>query len=91
MKTPFRPEPESIQKARALQFEPPLDAGIREIVITLVANGVETADWRLCAVARHFSAPCGRAQNQSLISILPASRTSSGCVNEYASARPITT
>src|SRR6266478_5963574 len=41
-RTPFRPDPESIQRAKELCFEPPLDAGIREIVIVLVANGVET-------------------------------------------------
>jgi len=41
-KTPFRPDPESIQRARELYFDPPLDEGIREIVISLVANGVET-------------------------------------------------
>src|ERR1700730_18588272 len=41
-KTPLRPDPESIQLARALVFEPPLDAGIRDIVLTLVGNGIET-------------------------------------------------
>lgn len=41
-RTPFRPDPETIQRARELQFEPPLDDGIREIVLTLVAQGVET-------------------------------------------------
>jgi hypothetical protein len=41
-KTPFRPDPESVQRARELHFEPPLDEGIRDIVLTLVANGVET-------------------------------------------------
>src|SRR5258708_6005453 len=41
-RTPFRPDPENIQRARELFFDPPLDAGIREIVIVLVANGVET-------------------------------------------------
>ena len=41
-RTPFRPDPENLQRARESYFEPPLDDGIREIVITLVANGVET-------------------------------------------------
>lgn len=42
-KTSFRPEPETIQRAVGeLYFNPPLDEGIREIVITLVRNGVET-------------------------------------------------
>jgi hypothetical protein len=41
-KTPLRPDPESIQRARDLIFDPPLDEGIREIVHTLASNGVET-------------------------------------------------
>ena len=41
-KTPFRPDTENLQCARDLQFEPPLDDGIREIVIALLKNGVET-------------------------------------------------
>jgi hypothetical protein len=41
-RTPFRPDPENPARARELQFEPPLDEGIREILIMLVANGVET-------------------------------------------------
>ena len=41
-RTPFRPEPETIQSGQKLIFIPPLDEGIREIVITLVGNGVET-------------------------------------------------
>ena len=41
-RTPFRPDPANLQRAKELCFEPPLVEGIREIVITLVANGVET-------------------------------------------------
>jgi hypothetical protein len=41
-RTPFRPDPESVQRAKEFHFETPLDDGIREIVITLIANGVET-------------------------------------------------
>lgn len=41
-RTPFRPDPENLQRARKLYLEPPFDEGIREIVITLIANGVET-------------------------------------------------
>jgi hypothetical protein len=41
-KTPLRPDPESIRRARELSFDPPLDDGIREIVHILVANNVET-------------------------------------------------
>ena len=40
--TPFKAHPETIQRARELAFEPPLDEGIRRIVETLIANGVET-------------------------------------------------
>jgi len=40
-RTPFRPDPEAFQRSRELYFEPPLDEGIREIVVTLIANGVE--------------------------------------------------
>lgn len=35
-------DPEAIQRARDLHFEPPLDEGIKEIVHTLIAQGVET-------------------------------------------------
>ena len=41
-RTPLRADPESIQRAQELNFEPPLDAGIREAVHTLIAAGVET-------------------------------------------------
>jgi hypothetical protein len=41
-RTPFLADPEAIQKARQLEFEPPLDECIREIVLTLVAQGIET-------------------------------------------------
>lgn len=41
-RTPLRADPTSIQRAKELCFEPPLDEGIREIVLVLAANGVET-------------------------------------------------
>jgi hypothetical protein len=41
-RTPFRPNPEAIQRAQQLEFDPPLDEGIREIVHKLVSQGVET-------------------------------------------------
>jgi hypothetical protein len=41
-RTPLRSDPENLRRARELNFEPPLDHGIREIVVTLLANGVET-------------------------------------------------
>ncbi len=55
MKTPFRPDPESIQRARESYFEPPLDEDIREIVITLVASGIET--FESCEGGRGHSFP----------------------------------
>jgi hypothetical protein len=44
-----------VQRARESHFEPPLDEGIREIVITLVANGVET--FESCEGGRGHSFP----------------------------------
>lgn len=41
-RTALRPDVERLQRAKDLYFEPPLDEGIREIVVTLIANGVET-------------------------------------------------
>jgi hypothetical protein len=41
-RTPFRPDPENLAQARELKFEPPLDDGIRDIVVMLIANGIET-------------------------------------------------
>jgi hypothetical protein len=41
-RTPLKSDPETIQRARELYFEPPLDEGIKEIVHTLIAAGVET-------------------------------------------------
>jgi hypothetical protein len=41
-RTPFRPDPGNLARAKELHFEPPLDEGIREIVVMLIANGVET-------------------------------------------------
>jgi hypothetical protein len=54
-KTPFRPDPENLARAQELQFEPPLDEGIREIVVTLLANGVET--FESCEGGRGHSFP----------------------------------
>jgi hypothetical protein len=54
-RTPFRPEPDAIQRAQALNFEPPLDEGIRDIVVTLIANGVEA--FQSCEGGRGHSFP----------------------------------
>jgi hypothetical protein len=35
---------DKLQRARELYFESPLDEGIREIVVTLIAHGVETCE-----------------------------------------------
>lgn len=40
-RTPFEPT-ESLRRAKELYFEEPLDEGISEIVLILIANGVET-------------------------------------------------
>ena len=54
-KTPFRPDPVNLDRAKAGVFEPPLDAGIRDIVLTLLANGVET--FESCEGGRGHSFP----------------------------------
>jgi hypothetical protein len=41
-KTPFRPDPETIQKGQELLFHPPLDPGICDAVIALASGGIET-------------------------------------------------
>jgi hypothetical protein len=41
-RTPLRPDPDNLKRAQNSVFLPPLDEGIRDIVITLLANGVET-------------------------------------------------
>jgi len=53
--TPLRPTPENLQRAKEGVFEPPLDEGIREIVLTLLANGVET--FESCEGGRGHSFP----------------------------------
>ena len=54
-RTPFRPDPEALQRAKEHHFDPPLDEGIREIVTMLVANGVET--FESCEGGRGHSFP----------------------------------
>lgn len=55
-KTPFRPDPQVIQSAKDLIFEPPLDPGIRDIVVCLAQNGVET--FESCEGGKGHSYPC---------------------------------
>lgn len=64
-RTPFRPDPESLQRARELYFEPPLDEGIREIVIMLVANGVETFESCEGGPGHSFAEPTVRFEGAS--------------------------
>jgi hypothetical protein len=54
-RTPFRPDPANLQSAKELCFEPPLDEGIRDIVVMLIANGVET--FESCEGGRGHSFP----------------------------------
>lgn len=54
-KTPLRPDPQTIQRAQDMQFEPPLDDGIRDIVVALVEAGVET--FESCEGGRGHSFP----------------------------------
>jgi len=64
-RTPLRPDPASIQRARELYFDPPLDEGIREIVIRLVANGVETFESCEGGPGHAFPEPTVRFEGES--------------------------
>lgn len=64
-RTPLRPDPESVQRARELYFEPPLDEGIREIVIILASNGVETFESCQGGPGHSFPEPTVRFEGSS--------------------------
>ena len=64
-RTPLRPDPATIQRARELNFVPPLDEGIREIVIRLVANGVETFESCEGGSGHAFREPTVRFEGES--------------------------
>ena len=64
-RSPFRPDPQAIQRARELYFEPPLDKGIREIVLTLVAGGVETFESCEGGPGNAFPVPTIRFEGQT--------------------------
>jgi hypothetical protein len=51
--------------AREMCFEPPLDEGIREIVLTLLANGVETFESCEGGNGHSFPEPTVRFEGQS--------------------------
>jgi hypothetical protein len=55
--TPLRPDPEVIQRGQERYFDPPLDDGIREIVLTLIANGIETFESCEGGMGHAFSEP----------------------------------
>jgi hypothetical protein len=65
MKTPLRPDPIKLQQARDLVFDPPLDEGIREIVVTLVLNGVETFESCQGGLGHSFPEPTVRFEGDS--------------------------
>ena len=56
LKTPFRPDPMTIHNGAQFEFDPPLDEGIRDIVMTLVSAGVET--FESCEGGRGHAFPC---------------------------------
>jgi hypothetical protein len=64
-RTPFRPDPATIQSAQELCFDPPLDKGIRDIVITLVSNGVETFESCEGGPGHAFPVPTVRFEGQT--------------------------
>lgn len=64
-KTPLRPDPENLEQAKAGTFEPPLDAGIRDIVLTLLANGVETFESCEGGSGHSFPEPTVRFEGSS--------------------------
>jgi hypothetical protein len=54
-----------LQRAQEFQFEPPLDEGIRKIVATLVANGVETFESCEGGRGHSFAEPTVRFEGAS--------------------------
>lgn len=65
MPTPLRPDPDVIQRARELTFDPPLDDGIRDIVVALVAAGVETFESCEGGSGHAFPEPTVRFEGQT--------------------------
>jgi hypothetical protein len=59
-KTPLYPDPEVLRKAREPAFEPPVEGGIRDIVIGLIANGIETFESREGGPGHSFPKPTVR-------------------------------
>jgi len=63
--TPLRPDPNAIQLAKDRIFDPPLDGGIRDIVLTLVENGVETFESCEGGKGHSFPEPTVRFEGNS--------------------------
>jgi hypothetical protein len=64
-RTPLRPDPDNLARAQKLQLELPLDEGIREIVITLLANGIETFESCEGGAGHSFTEPTVRFEGAS--------------------------
>jgi hypothetical protein len=65
MKIPFRPDPESVQAAQELRFDPPLNSGSRDVVVTLAANGVQTFESCEGGLGHSFPKPTVRFEGGS--------------------------
>jgi hypothetical protein len=63
-RTPLRGDPARIQAAQQLVFEPPLDGGIKDAVLVLVANGVETFESCEGGAGHSFREPTIRFEGQ---------------------------
>ena len=63
--TPLRPDPDDVQRGQELCFKPPLDEGIREIVIMLASNGVETFESCEGGAGHAFPEPTVRFEGPS--------------------------
>ena len=63
-RTPLRADPENVQRAQQLVFEPPLDDGIKDAVINLVAGGVETFESCQGGPGHSFPEPTIRFEGQ---------------------------
>jgi hypothetical protein len=60
----LRPDPSDIQRARQLDFEPPLDVGIQEAVHVLASAGVETFESCEGGVGHAFPEPTIRFEGE---------------------------
>lgn len=63
-RTPFRADPEAMQRARDLLFEPPLDPGVRHAVEILAANNIETFESCDGGEGHAFSEPTIRFEGE---------------------------